>query len=109
MTAPSASLPALDPPIFDDTSQDFHTFLAAYRAAFPEDVLTVRDTVTANQDPTALVWTLAERNRHPVVVFDDVAGLGAPLVTNLFASRERSFVLHPRVSPFSAVLHEILL
>lgn len=99
MTAPSASLPALDPPIFDDTSQDFHTFLAAYRAAFPEDVLTVRDTVTANQDPTALVWTLAERNRHPVVVFDDVAGLGAPLVTNLFASRERVGRMLGGVSP----------
>jgi len=77
------------PAVFDDTSQDFHTFLAAYRAAFPDDVLTVREPVTANQDPTALVWALAAQDRHPVLVFDDVAGLGTPLVTNLFASRER--------------------
>ena len=88
MTAASPSLPGFEPS-FDDTSQDFHTFLAAYRAAFPDDVLTVREPVTANQEPTALVWALAAQDRHPVLVFDDVAGLGTPLVTNLFASRER--------------------
>lgn len=88
MTAASPSLPGFEPN-FDDTSQDFHTFLAAYRAAFPDDVLTVREPVTANQEPTAMVWTLAAQDRHPVLVFDDVAGLGTPLVTNLFASRER--------------------
>lgn len=88
MTAASPSLPGFEPN-FDDTSQDCHTFLAAYRAAFPDDVLTVREPVTANQEPTALVWTLAAQDRHPVLVFDDVAGLGTTLVTNLFASRER--------------------
>lgn len=74
---------------FDDTSQDFHTFLAAYRAAYPDDVLTVREPVAADQDPTALVWALAAQNRHPAIVFENVAGLATPLVTNLFASRER--------------------
>lgn len=74
---------------FDDTSQDFHTFLAAYRAAYPDDVLTVRESVAADQDPTALVWALAAQNRHPAIVFENVAGLATPLVTNLFASRER--------------------
>ncbi|KAI3591495.1 UbiD family decarboxylase [Cupriavidus sp. U2] len=86
-------------PVFDDTSQDFHTFLAAYCAAFPDDVLTVREPVTANQDPTALVWALAAQQRHPVVKFDDVAGLGAPLITNLFASRERVGRMLGGVSP----------
>lgn len=86
-------------PVFEDTSQDFHTFLAAYCAAFPDDVLTVREPVTANQDPTALVWALAAQQRHPVVKFDDVAGLGAPLITNLFASRERVGRMLGGVSP----------
>jgi len=91
MTASIASpTPSTSPPAgFDDTSQDFHTFLAAYRAAYPDDVLTVREPVAADQDPTALVWALAAQNRHPAIVFENVAGLAAPLVTNLFASRER--------------------
>ena len=84
---------------FDDTSQDFHTFLAAYRAAYPDDVLTVREPVAADQDPTALVWALAAQNRHPAIVFENVAGLATPLVTNLFASRERVGRMLGGVSP----------
>ena len=45
--------------------------------------------VGADQDVTALVWTLAARGQHPALVFEQVRGLGVPLVTNLFASRER--------------------
>lgn len=86
-------------PVFEDTSQDFHSFLAAYRAAFPDDVLTVREPVSADQDPTALVWALAAQDRHPIVVCDQVSGLGAPLVTNLFASRERVGRMLGGVSP----------
>lgn len=90
-TAPRAvqAPPAAASPPFRDTSQDFHQFLAAYREAFPDDVLHIREPVGANQDPTALVWALAAQGRHPALVFDRVDGLGAPLVTNLFASRER--------------------
>jgi len=84
---------------FDDTSQDFHTFLAAYRAAYPDDVLTVREPVAADQDPTALVWALAAQNRHPAIVCENVAGLATPLVTNLFASRERVGRMLGGVSP----------
>ncbi|MGO4764794.1 UbiD family decarboxylase [Cupriavidus sp. 2KB_3] len=101
MTAsPTSSTPSASPPAgFDDTSQDFHTFLAAYRAAYPDDVLTVREPVAADQDPTALVWTLAAQNRHPAIVFENVAGLATPLVTNLFASRERVGRMLGGVSP----------
>ncbi len=101
MTASTASpTPSTSPPAgFDDTSQDFHTFLAAYRAAYPDDVLTVRDPVAADQDPTALVWALAAQNRHPAIVFENVAGLATPLVTNLFASRERVGRMLGGVSP----------
>lgn len=101
MTAlPTSPTPSTSPPAgFDDTSQDFHTFLAAYRAAYPDDVLTVRDPVAADQDPTALVWALAAQNRHPAIVFENVAGLATPLVTNLFASRERVGRMLGGVSP----------
>ena len=72
-----------------DTGQDLHRFIAAYREHFPQDVLTVREAVGRDQDVTATVWALAAQGRHPALVFEQVHGLQTPLVTNLFASRER--------------------
>lgn len=72
-----------------DTGQDLHRFIAAYGDLYASDVLTVREPVSADQDVTAMVWTLAARGQHPALVFEQVQGLGVPLVTNLFASRER--------------------
>ena len=69
-------------------SQDLHDCLAEYRRQHPEDVVVVKERVSADQDVTALVWELAARGRRPVVWCDDVEGRG-PLVTNLFASRPR--------------------
>ena len=71
------------------SQQDFHRFLADYRERHPEDVLTVREEISSDQDATAVVWNLAAQNKHPLLVFENVAGLGAQLVTNMFASRER--------------------
>ncbi|MDE2608163.1 MAG: UbiD family decarboxylase, partial [Burkholderiales bacterium] len=70
-------------------AQDFHAFVNAYRDRFPDDVLTVGQTLSADQDVTALVVELAAQNRHPMVVCERVDGLGVPLATNVFASRER--------------------
>ncbi len=42
-----------------------------------------------DQDVTARSWTLAARGQHPALMFEQVQGLSGPLVTNLFASRER--------------------
>lgn len=72
-----------------DTGQDLHRFQAAYEALFPDDVLTVREPVSRDEDVTAAVWALAAQGRHPALRFDQVSGLGTPLVTNLFASRQR--------------------
>lgn len=72
-----------------DTGQDLHRFLAAYREFFPQDVLTVREPVGRDQDVTAAVWALAAQGRHPALMFERVQGLDTPLLTNLFASRER--------------------
>ncbi|MBS0316920.1 MAG: UbiD family decarboxylase [Proteobacteria bacterium] len=72
-----------------DTGQDLHRFVAAYREHFGDDLLTVREPVGRDQDVTAMVWALAAQGRHPALLFEQVQGLGSPLVTNLFASRER--------------------
>ena len=57
-----------------DTGQDLHRFVAAYRELYARDVLTVSEPVGADQDVTALVWTLAARGQHPALVFEQVRG-----------------------------------
>ncbi len=69
--------------------QDIRHFLAAYQASHPDDVLTVDQALSADQDITALVWSLAARGRHPLLVCNQVRGTGCKVVTNLFGSRER--------------------
>lgn len=70
--------------------QDFQAFLAAYQAAHPDDVLAIDEPVASDQEITALVQQLALRDRHPLLLFKQVEALrGVPVVTNLFASRER--------------------
>ena len=69
--------------------QDFQSFLAHYRAEHPQDVLVVSDEVSADQEITAVVESLARQGRHPLALFENVQGLGAAVATNVFASRER--------------------
>ena len=69
--------------------QDFHRFLARYRAEHPEDVLVFADEVSGDQEITAVVAQLAAEGRDPMLMFERVAGLGTPVVTNVFASRTR--------------------
>jgi UbiD family decarboxylase len=73
------------PPI----EQDFHRFLARYRAEHPEDVLVFEEEVSADQEATGVIWTLAARGEHPLLVFERIAGLGVRVVTNVFGSRAR--------------------
>jgi len=49
----------------------------------------VREPVASDQEVTALVQELARRGRHPALLLQRVDGLEVPVVTNLFASRER--------------------
>ncbi len=72
-----------------DQPQDIRTFLASYRAANPSDVLAFKDGASADQDITAVIWQLAAEGRAPILMFERVAGLGVPVVTNIFGSRER--------------------
>ncbi|MBK9134281.1 MAG: UbiD family decarboxylase [Betaproteobacteria bacterium] len=69
--------------------QDLRHFLAAYRREHADDMLVLGEPVTDGQDLTALVWQLAARGRHPVLLAPQVWGADVAVVTNLFASRER--------------------
>ena len=69
--------------------QDFHVFANLYRELYPDDVLTLHNGISADQDVTAVIDQLAARNRNPMLVCEQVSGLQVPLVTNVFASRTR--------------------
>jgi 2,5-furandicarboxylate decarboxylase 1 len=69
--------------------QDLHEFLRGYSESHPDDVLIVADRLSSDQAVTALAFELHARGRAPVLVCSDVEGLGMPLATNVFASRER--------------------
>ena len=84
---------------FKDAGQDLHQFFAAYESSFPDDVLTINDAVSKDQDVTAVVWSLAAQGRHPMLRFNQVEGLNRPLVTNIFASRTRVGRMLGGVSP----------
>ena len=70
-------------------SQDLHDFVDAYEKAHPDDVMTITDRVSAEEDVTGVVWRLAAENRHELLRFKDVAGIPSEVVTNVFASRRR--------------------
>ena len=69
--------------------QDPHAFLDGYRAAYPEDVLTVEDEVSGDEGVTGLIYALAARQRSDMVLCRNVSGISVPVVSNMFASRER--------------------
>ena len=71
------------------SGQDLSTFLAAYEREHRDDVITVTEPVSDNQDITAVVWELASRGRHELLRFTDVAGCSREVVTNVFACRTR--------------------
>ncbi|WP_291593018.1 UbiD family decarboxylase [Comamonas sp.] len=72
-----------------DTAQDLHDFYAAYADSWPDDVLTIDQPASRDEDVTATVWSLAAQGRHPLLRFNRVQNVQRPLLTNLFASRER--------------------
>ncbi|MBI5721531.1 MAG: UbiD family decarboxylase [Burkholderiales bacterium] len=71
------------------SAQDLRHFLSAYRREHADDMLVLNEPVQDSQDLTALVWQLAARGRHPVLLAPQVWGVDVAVVTNLFASRER--------------------
>ena len=76
----------------DSTSpvtQDFQQFIRDYQRDWPEDVLEINEAVSPDQEITAVVKQLAAQGRDPVVIFRQVQGIEGPVITNMFASRQR--------------------
>lgn len=70
-------------------TQDFHDFANAYRSLFPDDVVIIKEALSADQDLTALVEVLSAQSRHPMLICEELTELDVPVVTNVFASRTR--------------------
>ncbi|WP_051469786.1 UbiD family decarboxylase [Chelativorans sp. J32] len=73
----------------DFDRQDIRHFLAEYRANHPEDVLTIEEAISDDQDVTAFIWKLAGEGRAPLLHFKKVTGIGVEVVSNIFGSRTR--------------------
>jgi UbiD family decarboxylase len=69
--------------------QDIRHFLASYESAYPDDVLTIEDSISDDQDVTAFIWKLAAEGKAPLLHFRNVACLNAEVVSNIFGSRRR--------------------
>ena len=69
--------------------QDLRTFLTTYRQAHPEDVLVIEESLSTDQDLTALARELAARGHHELLICPHVSDANVPVVANMFASRTR--------------------
>lgn len=64
-------------------------FVDALEEHDPSAVLRVTETVPVEKVITATVFELQQRRQYPLVVFESVEGYDQPVVTNVFATRER--------------------
>ena len=64
--------------------------LRSYVESLPAaDIIRISDPIDIDHVPTALVLELESRRQTPVVLIDRPIGFDTPIVTNLFASRDR--------------------
>jgi UbiD family decarboxylase len=68
-------------------SQDLRSFVAAYEAAFPGEVVRVTEPVSTDFDVMALVLEYERRRRFPILLLERVQGSDIPIVCNVVASR----------------------
>src|ERR1700722_18467658 len=69
-----------------EESQSLRSYVESLPAA---DVIRISDPIDIDHVPTALVLELESRRQTPVVLIDRPIGFDTPIVTNLFASRDR--------------------
>jgi 2,5-furandicarboxylate decarboxylase 1 len=67
--------------------QDLRSFVDAYAAAHPAEVVRVAEPVTLEHDVMAVVLEYERRRRYPVLFFETIAGFDIPIVCNVVASR----------------------
>ena len=70
----------------DVQEPSLRSFLASCSAA---DILRLPGSTEIDYGPTALVLELEARGRAPIVMIEDAAGFGMPVVSNLFGCRDR--------------------
>ena len=67
--------------------QDWRTFIEAYAAAHPGEVVRIAEAVSLDFDVMALVLEYERRRRYPILFFEKIAGADIPVVCNVVASR----------------------
>jgi UbiD family decarboxylase len=67
--------------------QDLRSFVAAYGAAFPDEVIRITEPVGLQYDVMAVVLEYERRRRYPIVLFEQIRGHDMPIVANVVASR----------------------
>ena len=68
---------------------DLRSFIDQLSEALPDEVLRIRESVSRHHEITAFVAEMARRDKHPLLVFENVEGATFPVVTNIFGSRKR--------------------
>jgi 2,5-furandicarboxylate decarboxylase 1 len=68
---------------------DLRSFLAQYSTDYPQNVWRIRERVPRDYLVTAAALEAERLAEPPVLIFEDVEGVGMPIVTNLFSSRSR--------------------
>ncbi|MBB6305848.1 UbiD family decarboxylase [Xanthobacter tagetidis] len=72
----------------DLSRQDLRSFLAAFEAAHPDQVLRVTDEVDLDYDTTAIAFEFEKRG-SPILIFENVKGSRFPVLMNVFGRRSR--------------------
>ena len=67
--------------------QDLRSFVTAYEAAFPGEVVHVTEPISTDFDVMALVLEYERRRRFPILLLERVQGSDIPIVCNVVASR----------------------
>jgi UbiD family decarboxylase len=67
--------------------QDLRSFVEAYAAAQPGEVVRVTEPVALEHDVMAVVLEYERRRRYPILLFEKVEGSDIPIVCNVVASR----------------------
>jgi 2,5-furandicarboxylate decarboxylase 1 len=67
--------------------QDLRSFVAAYAAAHPGEVVRVGEPVAIEHDVMAVVLEYERRRRYPLLLFEQVRGYDIPIVANVVATR----------------------
>jgi len=75
------------PGAVNSDNQGLRDFLQMVEAEFPEELLRIGHPVDTRFDMTAIVYELERAGRSPVVIFQNPAGNGMPVVTNVAGNR----------------------